>query len=422
MYRLDWIEQLKLRVTSAPRSRTLLLVSPVVWSLGFTSLLTDVSTEMVNSVLPVYLVLHLHLNALQYGVIDGLYNGFGIALLSLAAGLVADRWRRHKEVAAFGYGLSAVSKVLLLASGGAWLGIAGIIGLDRAGKGLRAAPRDALISFNTRQDMLASAFAVHRSLDAGGALVGPVVAFLLLMWVPGAFDVMWLVSFVFAVLGLMVLALFVPAARELTATDGAAVRPRAMAVLLGDRRFRTLCLCALVLSLTTLSDGFVYLLLQERSATPPNYIPLFYVGTACFYMVFSIPVGVGADRWGTRKVLVSGYGVLALVYAILLAEPVTGVSAAIGCLVLMGLYYASTEGVLMAMSSAILPVGLRTSGLALIGTALGVGKMFSSVVFGWLMIRWGASGALTVFVVALACALAGAAAWLRKSPMQPQHA
>ena len=107
MYRLDWIEQLKLKLTAAPATGAVLTVSPVVWSLGFTSLLTDISTEMVNSALPVYLVLHLHLSPVQYGVIDGLYNGLAVALLSIAAGLIADRSGRHKEVAGFGYALSA---------------------------------------------------------------------------------------------------------------------------------------------------------------------------------------------------------------------------------------------------------------------------------------------------------------------------
>jgi MFS family permease len=210
VYRLDWIEQLKLKLTSAPTGRQIVLVSPVVWSLGFTSLLTDVSTEMVNSALPVYLVLHLHLSPLQYGVIDGLYNGLAVALLSIAAGLMADRWGRHKEVAGFGYALSALCKVLLLATAGTWGWIAAVVGLDRAGKGVRSAPRDALISFNTPRHALASAFAVHRGLDAGGALLGPVIAFMLLARIPGAFDVLWMTSFVFAVLGIAVLALFVP--------------------------------------------------------------------------------------------------------------------------------------------------------------------------------------------------------------------
>ncbi len=180
MYRLDWIEQLKLKLIQAPTGGGVAQISPVVWSLGWTSLLTDISTEMVNSALPVYLVLHLHLSPMQFGVIDGVYNGLAIALLSIVAGLAADRWSRHKEVAGFGYVLSAGCKLLLLAAGGAWGWIAAVVGLDRAGKGIRSAPRDAIISFHTPPRLIASAFALHRGLDAGGALFGPIVAFVLL--------------------------------------------------------------------------------------------------------------------------------------------------------------------------------------------------------------------------------------------------
>ena len=424
VYRLDWIEQLKLKMTPVPATGAVLKVSPVVWSLGFTSLLTDISTEMMNSALPVYLVLHLHLSPVQYGVIDGLYNGLAVALLSIVAGLAADRWSRHKEVAGFGYVLSGLCKLLLLAAGGAWGWIAAIVGLDRAGKGIRAAPRDALISFNSPREALASAFAVHRGLDAGGALIGPVVAFILLAQVPGAFDLLWLTSFVFAVLGCGVLALFVPGSRtpdairartheapsspseqELTPANTPPENVSTMRQtfqLLGTARFGTIAVCALLLALATISDGFIYLVLQQRTGTSASYLPLFYVGTACFYMVFSVPAGILADRIGRSRVLLGGYLVLALVYTALLCIPQIGWPAALGCLALMGIYYAATEGILMALASAVVPVRLRTSGLALIGTAIGIGKMFSSVVFGWL---WGGTGqfvAIVSFIAVLA--------------------
>ena len=114
MYRLDWIESLKLRKGEARSAGKIRDVNPTVWKLGFTSLLTDISSEMVNSLLPVYIVLHLHMSPLQFGAIDGIYNGVAIALLSLAAGFIADRTRRPKEVAFAGYSISAVSKMLLL--------------------------------------------------------------------------------------------------------------------------------------------------------------------------------------------------------------------------------------------------------------------------------------------------------------------
>src|SRR5215510_5280245 len=158
MYRLEWIE--KLRSTGLPSTAQVARVSPVVWKLGLTSFLTDISSEMVNSALPIYLVLHLHLSPLQYGAIDGVYNGLAVVLVSLAAGAIADRTRRHKQVALTGYGLSALCKLLLLAAGGAWGALVAILGLDRLGKGIRTAPRDALISLSTSPSLMASAFAV----------------------------------------------------------------------------------------------------------------------------------------------------------------------------------------------------------------------------------------------------------------------
>src|SRR6266511_686986 len=214
MYRLEWIERRKLEAPAPTFADQAAKVSPVVWKLGWTSFLTDISSEMVNSVLPVYLVLHLHLSPLQYGTIDGVYNGLAVILVSLAAGMTADRSKRHKEVALAGYGFSAICKLLLLAAGGVWGWLIVITGLDRIGKGIRTAPRDAMISLNTPPHLMASAFAVHRALDAGGALLGPIVAFILLAQMPGAFDVLWVTSFLFAILGVAALWLYVPGPRR----------------------------------------------------------------------------------------------------------------------------------------------------------------------------------------------------------------
>src|SRR5215468_7660331 len=104
MYRLEWLERRKLEAKAASSTSRIAKVSPVVWKLGLTSFLTDISSEMVNSALPVYLVIYLHQSPFQYGAIDGVYNGFAVALVSLAAGLMADRAKRHKEVALAGYG------------------------------------------------------------------------------------------------------------------------------------------------------------------------------------------------------------------------------------------------------------------------------------------------------------------------------
>ena len=194
MYRIEWIERLKLRGPAhTPTAR--FPISPVVVSLGYTSLFTDISSEMVNSLLPAWLVLHLHMSPLQYGVIDGIYSGLSVALLSLLAGYLADRGGRQKEVALFGYALSGLCKLLLLGVAATWGWIALVMGVDRAGKGIRAAPRDALISLNSDPAAYAMAFSVHRAMDACGSLLGPITAFALLTLLPGAYDAVWVTSF-----------------------------------------------------------------------------------------------------------------------------------------------------------------------------------------------------------------------------------
>src|SRR3954453_10006748 len=183
-------------------------VGTTVLLLGTCSLLTDISSEMVSAILPLYLVFTLGFTPLQYGVVDGIYQG-AAALINLASGYVGDRWRRHKVVAATGYGLSAVCKLGLAVIGGAWAGLSALILLDRTGKGIRTAPRDAMISLTAPKRELGFAFGVHRAMDTAGAMIGPLVAFALLAAAPNAFHSLFLISFFIAVLGFLVIAMLV---------------------------------------------------------------------------------------------------------------------------------------------------------------------------------------------------------------------
>lgn len=413
MYRLDWIEQVKLRGATRPAFDQIRSVSPVVWRLGFTSFLTDISSEMINSVLPVYLVLHLHLSPLQYGAVDGVYNGIAVILISLASGALADRSRRHKEVAITGYGLSAICKLLLFAAGGVWGWLMLVVGLDRIGKGMRSAPRDALISLNTPPHQMASAFSVHRSLDAGGAFLGPIIAFFLLARLPGAFDVLWATSFVFAVLGVAALAIYVPKPSAGLFQPDRKISTSTTWSILRSRRFAALIGCGLLLSLATVNDGFLYLILQQRGETSSGLLPLFYVVTAAAYMVFSIPAGICADRFGRGAVFLGGYTVLGILYALLLSQSVISGAMQVGCLLLLGLYYAGTEGVLAAMASRVISPEMRTSGYAILATGVAVGKMGSSLLFGWIWSSYGVWSAVASFGTGLVAVLLIAALLLR---------
>ena len=226
--------------------------------LGLNSFLTDISSEMVSTILPLYLLFTLRLAPLQFGIIDGLYQG-GSVLVRVASGLVADRWRHPKEVAAVGYGLSAACKVGFLVIRGPWAALTGLVMLDRIGKGIRTAPRDAMISLSGPPSGMATAFGVHRALDTAGAMLGPLLAFGILALAPDSFDAIFVVSFCFALMGLGLLLLFVknPPAEKLDVAESPRVTVRAAAGLLRAPRFRVVLLVGSALSLVTVSDSFL---------------------------------------------------------------------------------------------------------------------------------------------------------------------
>ena len=229
--------------------------------LGLVSLFTDISSEMVATILPLYLVYTLGASPLALGAIDGTYRG-AAALVQVASGFFADRTRKHKEVAAVGYGISTISRLgLLVANTVSAFGA--IVFFDRTGKGLRTAPRDALISLSSERDGLATAFGVHRALDTAGAMLGPLIAFSLLTVAPGDFDAVFIVSFAAGVIGFAILALFVQN-RPVTVSADSPVTLGAAARLLEVLRFRTLVAIAGFLGLVTISDGFLFIALQNR--------------------------------------------------------------------------------------------------------------------------------------------------------------
>ena len=378
-----------------------------VWALGFTSLFTDVSSEMVGTVLPVYLVLYLGLTPLQFGIVDGLYHGV-TALLRLASGAAVDRTGRSKEIAVAGYGASALSRLALLAAGASWPLIAGVVAFDRAAKGARAVPRDVLISLSSRPDGLATAFGVHRALDGAGAMLGPLVALGILAALPNAFDVVFVASFSVAVVGLGVLALFVTNA-ERPRVPAPAPAPASVAPPAGLLR---LTAAATLLGAATVSDGFLYLLLQREAGFSPGLFPLLYVGTSGCYLLLAVPAGGLADRIGRQRAFLAGYGLLAAAYAATM-QPGIGLPGVAGCLFLLGAYYALTDGVLMALASGRLPPERRGSGLALLTTAASLARLLASVLFGALWMRFGAAPALSAFLIALVAGLATSAVLLR---------
>ena len=425
MYSIDWPTLLKRyrdavnrRATPVSQERKQTRVSPVVWALGYTSLLTDISSEMIGSILPVYLVLHLRMTPLAFGAVDGIYQGLA-ALLRLLSGFAGDYLRRHKAVATFGYALSAFCRMGLLIAGDAWMAIAAVVALDRTGKGIRTAPRDAMISLNSPPGELARAFGVHRSLDAAGAMLGPLIAFLFLAWMPTRFDIIFVSSFSVAIIGVAVIALFVPntsAAENVAPLEKPSLK-QALALSKGTS-FRPLLVATSVLSLATISDAFIFLSLQEQVDFSAGLFPLLFVGVSLTNFAMAAPMGRLADGHGRLGTFIGGHVLLLMAYLVLLV-PGAGIPRLVVCLVLLGAYYASTDGVLAAIATNSLPASLYGSGLALLATATNVGRLVSSLAFGVLWNSLGQMTATSVFTATLVVALVGTVMMLRT---HPEHA
>jgi MFS family permease len=389
-------------------------VPGTVLALGAVSLITDVSSEMVTAVLPLYVVTALGLSPLGFGVLDGINNGVG-ALVRLAGGHLADRGgRRHKMVAGLGYGLSAVCKPLLLLAHTLPV-ISAVLAVDRTGKGLRTAPRDAMISLSTEPAHRGRAFGVHRAMDTTGALLGPLVAFAVLRATVDGYDAVFAVSGCVAALGVLVLLLFVP--RRVTPADAVRLPARPPALrdslsLLRRPDLRRLTLCATLLGLTTVSDSFLYLLLQREGNLSAHLFPLLPLGTAAVFLLLAVPLGALADRVDRRRLFLAGHGVLLLGYGLVLS-PWHGVPAVIAVLVLHGGFYAATDGVLAAATAGAVPARHQGAGQALVGTGQALARFGCSLAFGAAWSLWGGRTALAVTAAALAVSAVVASFLLR---------
>ncbi|MET0725513.1 MAG: MFS transporter [Leifsonia sp.] len=401
----------------AAKSGAAARVSSVVITLGIVSMLTDVSSESTAAVLPLYITTVIGLGTVAYGFLDGIYQGVS-AFVRIAGGWAADRGDQPKWIALFGYGLSAIARGFLLIATG-FGAILGVLAADRIGKGFRTAPRDALISAASEPSNLGRSFGMHRMLDTIGAAAGPLLAFLILFFIPDGYGVVFVVSFAFALMGVAILGLAVPNLRPRRQAQAAAraQNPDARRVpfswrALANPALRRLLVVAGVLGLLTIGDGFLYLLLMDRDGFAAEFFPLLYVGTNIVFLALAVPIGRLADRFGRIRVFVIGYAALLAAY-VCAAIPAFGFVSTIVCLALLGVFYAATDGILAAIAAMSTPEQSRATGIAAAQTVVAVARLIASTGFGLLWFAVGPEFAIIIVSVALAIAIPIIAMMLR---------
>ena len=402
-------------------------VSSVVISLGVVSMLTDISSESVAAILPLYVTGVLGLSTVAYGILDGLYQGVS-AIVRIGGGWVADLGDQPKWVAFFGYALSAVARIgLLFASG--FGALTAVLTADRLGKGIRTAPRDSLITAASQPQNLAASFGMHRALDNTGAAIGPLLAFIILSIIPNGFSTVFMVSVTFALVGVAVLGIIVPNRRSNTrvrstedmaqTTDVAetTVEPRATRRHkrwreLNNPGLKRLLIVAGILGLLTIGDGFIYLVLQSRSSFAAQFFPLLYVGTNVAFLAFAVPIGRLADRFGRARTFVLGHGLLLAAY-VSATLPITGAAITIACLILLGAYYAATDGILAVLATQFTTSETRATAIAAAQTVVAIARSISAAGFGILWFAIGREWSMIVVSIGIAIAIPIVAVILR---------
>jgi MFS family permease len=375
-------------VTKAVRSLT--VIPAGVWTLGFVSLLMDFSSEMMHGILPLYLVSTLGTPMLAIGAIEGIAEGAAL-IVKIFSGALSDWLGRRKLLAAFGYGLAALTKPIFpLASTAGWLFAARFI--DRIGKGIRGAPRDALVADLSPAEHRGASFGLRQSLDTIGAFAGPLLAITIMWQTANNFTAVFWIAVIPAFLSFL---LIVFALRE----------PRRSANL---RRMRNpisraelsrlsaaywwLTGIGGAFSLARFSEAFLILKAQE-AGLPIALGPGVLVAMNALYAFSAYPAGVLADRMDRRTIVTVGIAVL--IAADLVLACTQGIAGVILGVMIWGLHMGLTQGLLAALVADVAPAELRGTAFGMFNLSCGVATLLASIVAGEL---WDLAGSQAVFL------------------------
>lgn len=397
-----------------------------VWAMGLVSLFNDISSEMIYPIIPIFLKTVLGAPATVIGLIEGIAESTA-SLMKLFSGWLSDRLKKRKIFVTIGYSLSAISKILIgLATSWPFVLFARFI--DRFGKGARVAARDALILESVDSEDRGRAFGLHRSLDSLGAVIGPLLALLLMVVFHDNFPKIFFIAFIPSVAGVLVLIFFVkeknraarldalPSATTTTAEPPSKKPLPAFQWKELDKNFRFFLIISFIFALGNSSDAFLILRAQNLGLTLTLTV-LAYVTFNLTYSFFSYPIGVLSDKIGPKKILLTGFWLFAAIY---LAFGLTTNPAGVWVLFpLYGVYMALTDGVSRAYISESVTTDKSGTAFGAYQMVIGLTTLAASLIAGALWSYFSPSAPF-IFGAGLA-ALAGLLfAWHSSSPAKPK--
>ena len=373
-----------------------------IWALGFVSLLMDVSSEMIHALLPVYLVTVLGTSMVTVGFIEGIAEATA-AITKIFSGALSDRLGKRKALAAFGYGLAAFTKpVFPLAPTVGWL--IGARFVDRVGKGIRGAPRDALVADLSSPDTRGAAFGLRQSLDTVGAFVGPLLAIVLMWATANSFHAVfwWSVVPGFMALGLILFAVHEPERPE---TLRRVRNPLAVVELrrLGRAYWMVVAVSA-VFTLARFSEAFLVLRAQNVGV-PIALVPAVMVVMNIVYAAAATPAGMVSDRLGRSGILFFGFGMLIVADVVLALVPsLPGLAMGVAA---WGLHMGLTQGLLTTLVADTVPPELRGTAFGAFNFVSGLAMLAASIIAGALWDGVGPAGTFLAGAAFAAVAMVG---------------
>jgi len=369
-----------------------------IFFLGLVSFFTDVSSEMIYPLLPVFLTSVLGASTTFVGLIEGIAEATA-SFLKLFSGWISDRWKKRKSLVVFGYTLSTLTRPLV---GVALIGwhVLFIRFLDRVGKGIRTSPRDALIADSTPESEHGKAFGFQRALDHAGAVIGPLVAFFLLTFITQQYRTLFLLAYI---PGLIALALLIFGVGEKRASPAPPSSPPLRLTMRPfERRFKIFLVVMIIFSLGNSSDAFLILKAKDAGIST-SLLPILWMALHISKSLSATPGGILSDRYGRKKTIMAGWILYGGVYFGFASAQTSEMVWIL--FVIYGLFYGLTEGGERALVANLVPQHLRGTAYGIYHFSIGLSALPASLLMGFL---WETIGPETAFRFGAVMALAAA--------------